>query len=74
MPKCQCNCEGDTEGGDFLPGHDQKLRTVLEGRVGGLLVMRDLVEAIESYAQGRTTLEQLGQTVRQAFWRARGAV
>jgi hypothetical protein len=30
--------------GDFLPGHDQKLRSEIEKQVGGLLKLRELVE------------------------------
>lgn len=41
---CECGCEGMTEGGDFLPGHDQRLRAAIERRAGGLLLLRDLVE------------------------------
>ncbi len=74
MSACECRCGANTEGGDFLPGHDQKLRVALEERVGGLLEMRDLVEVMESYMEGSITLEELGKAVRRAFWRKRAAV
>ncbi|SMY06540.1 hypothetical protein [Flavimaricola marinus] len=42
--QCECGCGDDTKGGDFLPGHDQRLRAEIERRVGGLLKLRRLVE------------------------------
>jgi hypothetical protein len=33
--------------GNFSPGHDQRLRTVLEKRIGGLSALRILVESAE---------------------------
>ena len=33
-----------TGGGWYLPGHDQKLRSAIEKKVGGLLELRGLVE------------------------------
>jgi hypothetical protein len=42
---CQCGCGESTQNGSFKPGHDQRLRTDLERRVGGILGLRDLVEA-----------------------------
>lgn len=41
---CACGCGGKTRGGEFLPGHDQTLRTAIEAKVGGLLELRALVE------------------------------
>lgn len=67
MRTCECGCGNQTAGGDFLPGHDQTLRVDLESRVGGLLAMRNLVTAMETYIQGETTLEDLGKVVRRAF-------
>ena len=44
---CSCGCGETTKGsGDFLPGHDQKLRTAIERHVGGILVLRSLVEKV----------------------------
>ena len=67
MSACECGCGGQTEG-TFVMGHDQKLRSALEARVGGLLLMRELVEAMESYTKGATSLEELGMALRRAFW------
>ena len=45
IPKpCGCGCKGMTKGGDYLPGHDQKLRAAIEERVGGLQNLKSLVE------------------------------
>lgn len=71
MARCNCGlCEEETQGGLFLPGHDQKLRAHLESRVGGLLPMRDLIAALEAYASGTASEESTTAVVRKAFWRA----
>ena len=45
VPKmCGCGCKGMTKGGDYLPGHDQKLRAAIEDKVGGLQELKSLVE------------------------------
>jgi hypothetical protein len=62
---CACGCGKSPEGGTFLPGHDQKLRAALEARVGGVLSMRTLVAAAESYAKGQRTADDLGRVVRE---------
>ncbi|MBW1945830.1 MAG: hypothetical protein JRJ51_23815 [Deltaproteobacteria bacterium] len=41
---CSCNCGGTTKGGEWLPGHDQKLRAAIEGKAGGLVSLKKLVE------------------------------
>lgn len=41
---CGCGCGAETRGGDFLPGHDQRLRAMLEEKVGGLLNLKEIVE------------------------------
>lgn len=48
MPRpCACGCNETTKGsGDFLPGHDQRLRTAIERHVGGVLALRCLVEKV----------------------------
>ena len=56
MAKCECGCGQDAKG-DFLPGHDQKLRVALEKRVGGLLAIRSLVEASDDYVLGNAELQ-----------------
>ena len=48
MPRlCACGCSEITNGsGDFLVGHDQKLRTAIERHVGGVLELRRLVAGV----------------------------
>jgi hypothetical protein len=68
MPTCNCGCEQETQGGYFVPGHDQTLRATLERRIsGGLLRLRDLIDAIEAFAAGRASREALDQQIRLAF-------
>jgi hypothetical protein len=64
MPECVCGCGQETRGGDFLPGHDQKLRTALEQRVGGLSTMAKVVVSCEAAVEGRITADALVQTLR----------
>ena len=73
MPSCQCGCGTDTQG-LYAPGHDQKLRASLEERVGGLLAMRTLVEAMEQYMVGDANADDLTATVRDAFAQKRGGL
>jgi len=54
MALCECECGGETKGGKFLPGHDQKLRSKLEEDTGGLLPLRSLVEVARKYAEDET--------------------
>ena len=67
MPECECGCGERTLGGSFLPGHDQKLRTSLEARVGGILHLRDLVELSESYVNGKLSLQDFGRMMSNIF-------
>jgi hypothetical protein len=64
---CSCGCGGQTAGGAFLPGHDQKLRTRVETSAGGLLSLAKLVDAAEDFVAGRASLESLGVAARQAL-------
>ena len=73
MPFCECGCEGSTQGGSFLPGHDQRLRSSLEERVGGLLGLRTLIEGAQRYQQGEITEQELGRIVRTQFAAAASA-
>ena len=57
MPQCECGCMEQTASGSFRPGHDQKLRTMLEHRVGGLLALKSLVESAEELATGNLSPE-----------------
>lgn len=50
---CECGCGELTKGGNFLPGHDQRLRISLEKRAGGLLALRDLVDSVEISTRDR---------------------
>lgn len=71
MSQCECGCSQDSTR-DFLPGHDQKLRTQLESRVGGLRSLRELVEAAESYVRGESPDDAFTQRVRALFAAAGG--
>jgi hypothetical protein len=62
MPICECGCEGETTG-TFCPGHDQKLQTELEKRVGGLLNFRDLVETVHVYKNRQISCEGLCKAI-----------
>jgi hypothetical protein len=64
MSTCECGC-GQASARDFLPGHDQKLRTSLEAEVGGLLALRTLVSGAKAYAEGATTEVEFNRLVRQ---------
>lgn len=66
MPECECGC-GNTSASTFLPGHDQKLRSSIEHKVGGLLQLRDLVEASEAYAAGKITEQDVLKRIRMIF-------
>jgi hypothetical protein len=67
MAKCECGCGEEASRGQFLSGHDQRLRISLEGEVGGLLPLRTLVKAAQSYADGTITDQTFTQTVRAVF-------
>jgi len=64
---CECGCGETPVGGSFLPGHDQRLRSLLEERIGGLLALRTLVDSAERLAQGEITPEEHITTVRGIF-------
>ena len=66
MALCECGC-GEESTREFVSGHDQKLRTQLESRVGGLLHLRALVDAAESYARGESSDDTFTQRVRSLF-------
>jgi hypothetical protein len=66
MAHCECGC-GVKSSGDFLPGHDQKLRASLERRVGGLLALRSLVESAESYVIGKIDDQDFTRSVEALF-------
>jgi hypothetical protein len=68
VAKCECGCGEEAGRGQFLSGHDQRLRTSLEGEVGGLLPLRTLVKAAQSYVDGTITDQTFTQTVRSVFF------
>lgn len=65
--ECGDGCGGRTSGGKYLPGHDQRHRTSLERRVGGLPGLSGLVDAADDYAQDRISLKTLGARVKEIF-------
>ncbi len=56
MSTCQCGCGGSPASGDFLPGHDQKLRSNLEKRTGGLLPLAELVDLADRFVDGSISM------------------
>ncbi len=73
MAVCECGCGKKAGIGQFLPGHDQKLRTSLEQQVGGLLALRSLVQSAKSYANGKMSGDTFTQQVRAMFAATRRA-
>src|SRR2546425_1111191 len=50
MAVCACGCGETTTRGLFKQGHDQKLRTRVEEREGGLVALTRLVDHAEEFA------------------------
>jgi len=65
--ECACGCGKAPVKGDFLPGHDQRLRADLERRVGGLISLRMLVEAAEHFIDGSVGSYQFNGMVKELF-------
>lgn len=65
--ECACGCGGMPKKGDFLPGHDQRLRADLERRFGGLIPLRMLVEAAEYFVDGSIQSGMFNNMVRDVF-------
>lgn len=65
--ECACGCGGHPAGGNFLPGHDQRLRADLELRVGGPIPLRMLVEAAEYFAEGAIQPSMFNSMVKDVF-------
>ena len=65
--ECACNCGGKPVKGQFLPGHDQRLRADIERRVGGLISLRMLVEAAEYFAAGDIGSSRFNSMVKDLF-------
>jgi hypothetical protein len=71
--ECACGCGGRPVAGNFLPGHDQKLRIDLERRVGGLIQLRMLVEAAELFVEGSVGNSQFNGMVKELFRNREGS-
>lgn len=56
MTTCRCGCGESPASGEFLPGHDQKLRIQLERRTGGLLRLADLVDLADRFVDGSLSM------------------
>ena len=65
--ECGCGCGGVTQGGTFLPGHDAKLRARIEEKVGGLLMLEQLVETCENFHMGEATIDDVTSVIGSAF-------
>jgi hypothetical protein len=66
---CKCGCGETPTRGSFSPGHDQRLRTSLEKRVGGLSALRILVESAERFVADEISPEEYIANVRGIFKR-----
>jgi hypothetical protein len=67
MPECACGCGEPTKSGKYLQGHEQKLRKLLEEKVGSLPLLASLVKVTQMYAQDRMSLDGLGRLVRLIY-------
>ncbi|MGA9755142.1 MAG: hypothetical protein WBV23_08350 [Desulfobaccales bacterium] len=67
MPECACGCGEQTKRGKYLQGHDQKLRKLLEEKVGSLQLLSSLVKLTEMYAQDHMGLSDLGRLVKLIY-------
>ncbi len=65
--ECACGCGEKPAGGNFLPGHDQRLRADLERRIGGLIPLRMLVETAEYFAEGSIQPSMFNNMVKDIF-------
>lgn len=69
MALCACGCGNQTAGATFAPGHDQKLRAQTEERVGGIVALAKLVNAVERFASGQLSSAALEAHIRRLFHR-----
>lgn len=71
MNKSKCKCDNCSENasGDFAPGHDQRLRIILEQKVGGVLFLKELIIECEKYASGDSSEENVLRIIRHLFAR-----
>ena len=79
---CACGCGGETRGGDFLPGHDQRLRAAIEEKAGGLLNLKQIVETAigktidnsATTAMGDRVINEVGQFPALSIQRNKGDI
>ena len=71
MPTYACGCGGSTKGGKFRPGHDAKLREMIERRVGGLLAFGRWDDGAGRLADGETSPKDPASIARRMFAAAR---
>ena len=72
MASCKCGCGKDSAAGDFIRGHDQKLRVRLEHEVGGLCALEELVAVAQKYAASELSESVLAREVQRLFTAAGG--
>jgi hypothetical protein len=63
----KCGCGNPVNGTNFLPGHDQKLRTMLVNEVGGLFALQELVQSAKKYSCGEKDPEEFLDLIRRIF-------
>ncbi len=68
--ECLCGCGGVPERGEFLPGHDQRLRIQIEESVGGLINLWRLIDANQEYVIGEINESELAQRIRSLWHQA----
>jgi hypothetical protein len=64
MAICAGECGENTAREVFRPGHDSHLRAAAEHGAGGVISLANLVEAAESFAADRLTLDDFGERVK----------
>jgi len=69
MNKCKCGDCNELTNSDYAPGHDQKLRSALEQRVGGLLNLKQLIAACEDYSTGKITESEVLCAIKKLLYR-----
>ena len=67
MGDCKCGCGNPVNGTNFLPGHDQKLRTMLVDEVGGLFALQKLIQAAKKFSRGEMDPESFLDLIRRIF-------
>jgi len=68
MGNCKCGCGEFTRNNrNFIPGHDQKLRSQIEAEAGSIFAVQDIIAAAKYYSCGAITSGELTTTVREIF-------